>query len=319
MSDKTTRIFGKTMIRKTGITTSQATGDDGEYQAGCLVNPRFVDNGDGTITDRSTGLMWIKTMMAVIPGAKDVTSNNLVQLDPTTGAIPNGANWANNTAYKKGDVISAIVWETGTRTASRAGTIITADAAVFTASDIGKEVFLGGVSKGVIVKYTDSTHVVVGATGTVASTTLALKDAYVCAVDHTSAAAGTFGADLTANPTYWRELPFSSTGAISLGIPYLANFQAMWSYCVDAVNNLDFAGYTDWRLPNQFEMMSLAKIDVTSGFFFGFASTTLWSSTAVSATNALACKPSSSVPMAEATNYQMTQALNFIAVRGGKL
>ena len=35
-------------------------GQDGFYQAGCPVQGRFVDHGDGTVTDTSTGLMWQK-------------------------------------------------------------------------------------------------------------------------------------------------------------------------------------------------------------------------------------------------------------------
>ena len=37
-----------------------ATGEDGEHQAGAAVTPRFVDNRDGTVTDRFSGLMWLK-------------------------------------------------------------------------------------------------------------------------------------------------------------------------------------------------------------------------------------------------------------------
>jgi hypothetical protein len=33
-------------------------GQDGRYQAGCPSEGRFVDNGDGTVTDNCTGLMW---------------------------------------------------------------------------------------------------------------------------------------------------------------------------------------------------------------------------------------------------------------------
>lgn len=36
------------------------TGQDGEYQAGVSVDPRFTDNGDGTVTDNLTGLVWLK-------------------------------------------------------------------------------------------------------------------------------------------------------------------------------------------------------------------------------------------------------------------
>jgi hypothetical protein len=38
---------------------SYAAGDDGAYQIGTpWPNPRFIVNGNGTITDRLTGLMW---------------------------------------------------------------------------------------------------------------------------------------------------------------------------------------------------------------------------------------------------------------------
>jgi hypothetical protein len=36
------------------------TGQDGEYQTGVAVGPRFTDNGDGTVTDNLTRLIWLK-------------------------------------------------------------------------------------------------------------------------------------------------------------------------------------------------------------------------------------------------------------------
>ena len=48
-------------VPKTGQTTSYRTGDDGAYQKGApATGARFIDNADGTITDRVTGLMWVK-------------------------------------------------------------------------------------------------------------------------------------------------------------------------------------------------------------------------------------------------------------------
>ncbi len=41
-----------------GATTSVVAGDDGAIQAGAAL--RYVDNGDGTVTDLTTGLMWEK-------------------------------------------------------------------------------------------------------------------------------------------------------------------------------------------------------------------------------------------------------------------
>jgi hypothetical protein len=47
------------------------TGQDGEYQKGVpWPEPRFIDNEDGTITDRLTGLMWVQDAL-VTEGAAD--------------------------------------------------------------------------------------------------------------------------------------------------------------------------------------------------------------------------------------------------------
>jgi hypothetical protein len=48
-------------VPKTGQTTVYRTGDNGTHQEGVAwPNPRFTDNGDGTVTDNLTGLMWTK-------------------------------------------------------------------------------------------------------------------------------------------------------------------------------------------------------------------------------------------------------------------
>ena len=48
-------------VEQTGQTTSYATGDDGDHEKGVeWQNPRFTDNGDGTVTDNLTGLIWLK-------------------------------------------------------------------------------------------------------------------------------------------------------------------------------------------------------------------------------------------------------------------
>lgn len=54
-------IFGVTgtlQLPKTGQTTSHGPGSDGDVQAGAALS--YTDNGDGTITDNVTGLMWEK-------------------------------------------------------------------------------------------------------------------------------------------------------------------------------------------------------------------------------------------------------------------
>lgn len=63
-------IYALTRVRapvgKTGITTKVYDGDDGDLQAGVAWPvPRFTDNGDGTVTDNLTGLIWLKNANCV--------------------------------------------------------------------------------------------------------------------------------------------------------------------------------------------------------------------------------------------------------------
>jgi len=64
-------IYPPAPVPKTGQTTCYmdngteidcaGTGQDGDHQAGVpWPNPRFTDNGDGTVTDNLTGLIWLK-------------------------------------------------------------------------------------------------------------------------------------------------------------------------------------------------------------------------------------------------------------------
>ena len=64
-SGKITGIRRLRVVYKTGQTTSYADYDDGYYGKGeASINPRFVDNGDGTQTDLETGLMWQKEIQS---------------------------------------------------------------------------------------------------------------------------------------------------------------------------------------------------------------------------------------------------------------
>jgi hypothetical protein len=56
-------------VAKTGQTTSYTAGDDGDLQEGIVLPaPRFIDNGNGTVTDNLTGLIWMKDAGSI--GAK---------------------------------------------------------------------------------------------------------------------------------------------------------------------------------------------------------------------------------------------------------
>ncbi len=79
-------------VAKTGQTINYATGDDGDLQKGIASpSPRFTDNGDGTVTDNLTGLMWAKD--ANLGGAMNWNSaidyaNNL-----SLGSAESGASY----------------------------------------------------------------------------------------------------------------------------------------------------------------------------------------------------------------------------------
>jgi len=52
---------GPSPVAKTGRTVSFETGDDGDLERGLpWPMPRFTDNGNGTVTDNLTGLIWMK-------------------------------------------------------------------------------------------------------------------------------------------------------------------------------------------------------------------------------------------------------------------
>lgn len=60
-------VCGPRGLTATGQSASLKTGDDGDIQAGAEL--RYVDNGNGTITDLNTGLMWEKLCDEDPPGA----------------------------------------------------------------------------------------------------------------------------------------------------------------------------------------------------------------------------------------------------------
>jgi hypothetical protein len=52
---------GPTPVPKTGQTDAHGIGDDGDFEKGVAWPiPRFTDNGNGTVTDNLTGLIWLK-------------------------------------------------------------------------------------------------------------------------------------------------------------------------------------------------------------------------------------------------------------------
>ena len=86
----------KILLPKTGQTTSYVDYDDGYYQKGSPISPRLVDNGDGTISDRVTNLMWVKQPELIIPGVS-IRADNQIQVAKST--------WTTETEYAVADLI----------------------------------------------------------------------------------------------------------------------------------------------------------------------------------------------------------------------
>jgi hypothetical protein len=71
---------GVAKLQATGLNVPYASGDDGTLQKGVgLPSPRWIDNGNGTITDIVTGLVWLKLANCInLPWAAAVAAvNNL--------------------------------------------------------------------------------------------------------------------------------------------------------------------------------------------------------------------------------------------------
>jgi hypothetical protein len=77
-------------LPRTGQTVSYAAGDDGALQKGAVwPEPRFRDNGNGTVTDNLTGLIWLKDAdCRDTVGGINKSSGGLVWADALT--------WCNN-------------------------------------------------------------------------------------------------------------------------------------------------------------------------------------------------------------------------------
>ena len=64
-------------VPQTGQTTSYAIGDDGELKKGVpWPNPRFTDNGNGTVKDNLTGMIWLKNANCTSFYSGDSTGQN---------------------------------------------------------------------------------------------------------------------------------------------------------------------------------------------------------------------------------------------------
>lgn len=87
---------GQALVPETGQTTSYAAGDDGALRPGVAwPSPRFTNNGNGTVTDNLTGLIWLQnaSCMDTVGG---ITKSSLGYQGSLNWA--NALIWSNNLA-----------------------------------------------------------------------------------------------------------------------------------------------------------------------------------------------------------------------------
>lgn len=226
----------------TGQTVSYVDFDAGWFsdKMGFLAT-RYVETGN-TVVDLETSLEWIKNVNLIIPTNTPVNENNLIT------AYKN--NWNFNTDYVVGDCANG---PTGWNSVNAEKWICLVD----------HTSHLAYPAWALSTLYTVGTVVREG-TGT---------SWYICNVEHTSRASGTFANDRTANPTYWtRVYPFDLDRATNptywLKTLFFLQMSAgvMNTFTlangIAAVEALEYAGHDDWRVANISELYSLIDISI---------------------------------------------------------
>jgi hypothetical protein len=88
-SSSTTTAMPETTVTapvpKTGQTIAYVAGDDGDWEMGVfLPSPRFTDNSNGTVTDKLTGLIWLKDANCALFRAPENWSDAIVDSNGLT-------------------------------------------------------------------------------------------------------------------------------------------------------------------------------------------------------------------------------------------
>ncbi|MEI6209479.1 MAG: DUF1566 domain-containing protein, partial [Desulfuromonadales bacterium] len=263
----------------TAYTCTGATGQDGDYQAGVIwPNPRFVDNGDQSVTDKLTGLIWskdanpsggTKTWQQALDYIKTLNSSNyqghndwrLPNFNELASLVnkghDNNATWLNGLGFY--NVQSNYYWSGTTCVGSTTNA------------------WFVGMSNGVVVwsgkySYYDVWPVRSGQSGHFGALTLPKTGQTTC-YDASGATIGCSGSGqdgelqsgvawpaprFTANAD--QTMTDNQTGLIWSKEANPAGGTKTWQEALDYIitlNNSNYLGHNDWRLPNRNELESL--------------------------------------------------------------
>jgi len=233
-------------------------GEDADYS---IYNPFFINNGDGTVTDTVTGLMWQKT------DGGEMTIQN-AQLYCNTLTLGGYTNWRLPNAYEGysilnlGDLNPAL--DTNYFTKNSAEYWWTSDRQVGDTSVIWVTNAGGGIGNHPMTE-------TISAGG--------VKNFYVRAVRN-----------ITTPPVIPAHFTDNGDGTVTDNLTSLTWEKVLvqdtipWEQALNYADTLKLAGYTDWRLPNIKELQSISDLTVTNPamnpiFTLGTGAKFYWSST----------------------------------------
>ena len=249
-------------LPKTGQTSVFAANDDGSLQKGVAwPSPRFTDNGDGTITDHLTGLMWEQT-----PSLSGTLTENFTQAADSSFAgytdwrLPNInelrslANFGQGTSFLWLNSQGFIGIGATTFYRSSSANAFDTDYSYLMFFDEGNS--QGSGYQGNASATTTVLMVRTGTTGTI-SLRKTGQNAVIYPNDDGATQLGVAWPDPRFLDNGDGTITDMLTGLMWDSSTDVLGTSLNWEDALDYAKNSNVGGYTDWRLPNINELVSL--------------------------------------------------------------
>ncbi|MBF0537021.1 MAG: DUF1566 domain-containing protein, partial [Nitrospirae bacterium] len=272
---------GTVSLPRTGQTTAYYNGDDGAIEAGLAwPNPRFTDNGDLTITDTLTGLVWLKDASTPAmgtytggnktwQGALDYVAylNTITYLGYNDWRLPNvneleslatNAGQTDQSAWLKSQGFTNVNYSYYWSSTSRAYDTTSAwstrmDAGFIIVNSKSSPLYVWPVRSGQSGAFGNAAIWSTGQTATYAAGDDGALQKGVAWPNPRFTANGNTVTDNLTSLIWTKDAGAPTTGSCKGGG---MTWQAALDY-VACLNTATYLGYTDWRLPNRKELFSL--------------------------------------------------------------
>ena len=239
----------------TGQTSLWAVGDDGDLETGEVwPSPRFTNNGDGTVTDNLTGLIWQQTNSSItmnwtnaieyantntLAGQTDWRLPNIIELNSIYNAgYMNNSTWMSSwfTGVQSGFYISSTTY-TALNTQAYGLYMVSGDTSQVAKTGGNYVLIVRGESN--LPKTGQTTSFTTGDDGDLQKGVSWPSPRFLNRGD------GSVVDRLTG--LMWEQSPVTTTEAWAAGLTTIAGKST--------------AGHTDWRMPNRNELYSLVTFD----------------------------------------------------------